>query len=102
LKSPVWSRRSACGWNPVHQIGALIAISQRNYKFAQGFGLILVAGLFSLLVNAPRIDASVLRRHAPSAASLNAEVSGQSCRLGRSTPTTLTPSACSARVSPAP
>jgi ABC-type nitrate/sulfonate/bicarbonate transport system permease component len=51
----------------VDGIGALIAISQRNYKFAQGFGLILVAGLFSLLVNAlvSTLQAYVVMRHRP-------------------------------------
>jgi ABC-type nitrate/sulfonate/bicarbonate transport system permease component len=32
-------------------LGALIALGQRNYLAAQVYGLILVAGLFSLLVN---------------------------------------------------
>ena len=32
-------------------LGALIALSQRNYQSAQVYGLILVAGLFSFLVN---------------------------------------------------
>jgi ABC-type nitrate/sulfonate/bicarbonate transport system permease component len=51
----------------VDGIGALIALSQRNYKFAQGFGLILVAGLFSLLVNAlvSTLQAYVVMRHRP-------------------------------------
>ncbi len=51
----------------VDGVGALIAISQRNYKFAQGFGLILVAGLFSLLVNAlvSTLQAYVVMRHRP-------------------------------------
>lgn len=31
--------------------GALIALSQRNFLAAQVYGLILVAGLFSFLVN---------------------------------------------------
>lgn len=35
----------------VDGVGALIAISQRNYLADQVYGLILVAGLFSLLVN---------------------------------------------------
>jgi ABC-type nitrate/sulfonate/bicarbonate transport system permease component len=32
-------------------IGALMAIAQRNYQAAQVWGLLLVAGLFSLVVN---------------------------------------------------
>lgn len=44
----------------VDGIGALIALSQRNYQFARGYGLILVAGLFSLVVNAL---VSVLQAH---------------------------------------
>jgi len=32
-------------------LGGLIAVSQRNYLSAQVYGLILVAGLFSFLVN---------------------------------------------------
>ena len=35
----------------VNGVGGLIAVSQRNYQSAQVYGLILVAGLFSLLVN---------------------------------------------------
>jgi ABC-type nitrate/sulfonate/bicarbonate transport system permease component len=35
----------------VKGIGALIGISQRNYQSAQVYGLLLVAGLFSLVVN---------------------------------------------------
>jgi len=51
----------------VDGIGALIALSQRNYKFAQGYALILVAGLFSLLVNAlvSTLQAYVVMRHRP-------------------------------------
>ena len=35
----------------VRGVGALLAIAQRNYQPARVYGLILVAGLFSLLVN---------------------------------------------------
>ena len=50
----------------VNGVGALIALSQRNYQFARGYGLILLAGLFSLLVNA-LVSAleSRLLRHRP-------------------------------------
>ncbi|MEX2291820.1 MAG: ABC transporter permease [Mycobacteriales bacterium] len=50
----------------VDGIGALIALSQRNYQFARGYGLILVAGLFSLVVNAlvSALQAQLLR-HRP-------------------------------------
>lgn len=34
----------------VDGVGALIALSQRNYEFAQGYGLILLSGLFILVV----------------------------------------------------
>ena len=52
----------------VDGVGALIAQSQRNYQFAQSYGLILVAGLFSLLVNAlvSLLQARVMR-HRPAA-----------------------------------
>jgi len=45
-------------------LGALIALSQRNYLSAQVYGLILVAGLFSFMVNGlvAALEASVLRR----------------------------------------
>lgn len=36
----------------VDGIGALIGLSQRNFQFARGYGLILFAALFSLAVNA--------------------------------------------------
>lgn len=36
----------------VDGIGALIGLSQRNYEFARGYGLLLVAAAFSLGVNA--------------------------------------------------
>jgi ABC-type nitrate/sulfonate/bicarbonate transport system permease component len=44
-------------------LGGLIALSQRNYLPAQVFGLILVAGLFSLLVNGmvSLLEASIFR-----------------------------------------
>jgi ABC-type nitrate/sulfonate/bicarbonate transport system permease component len=47
-------------------LGGLIAVSQRNYLPAQVFGLILVAGLFSFLVNGlvAAVEASVFR-HRP-------------------------------------
>jgi ABC-type nitrate/sulfonate/bicarbonate transport system permease component len=47
-------------------VGALIAVSQRNYLSAQVYGLILVAGLFSFAVNAAvaEVDA-YLFRHRP-------------------------------------
>ncbi len=35
----------------VDGVGALIALSQRNFEFAQGYGLILLSGLFILVVN---------------------------------------------------
>lgn len=35
----------------VNGVGALIGISQLNYQSAQVYGLLLVAGLFSLVVN---------------------------------------------------
>lgn len=52
----------------VDGVGALIAQSQRNYEFAQSYGLILVAGLFSLLVNAlvSLLQARVMRHRPPS------------------------------------
>ncbi|MBW3638970.1 MAG: ABC transporter permease [Actinobacteria bacterium] len=51
----------------VDGVGALIAQSQRNYEFAQGYGLILVAGLFALLVNAlvSMLQARVMRHRPP-------------------------------------
>lgn len=47
-------------------LGGLIALSQRNYLPAQVFGLILVAGLFSFLVNGlvAVVEASIFR-HRP-------------------------------------
>ena len=47
-------------------LGALIALSQRNYLAAQVFGLILVAGLFSFVVNGlvAVVEASIFR-HRP-------------------------------------
>ena len=47
-------------------LGGLIAVSQRNYLPAQVFGLILVAGLFSFLVNGlvAVLEASIFR-HRP-------------------------------------
>jgi len=52
----------------VNGLGALITISQRNYQSARVFGLILVAGLFSFLVNGlvGTMEASV-SRHRPRA-----------------------------------
>jgi ABC-type nitrate/sulfonate/bicarbonate transport system permease component len=35
----------------VKSVGALIGISQRNYQSAHVYGLLRVAGLFSLVVN---------------------------------------------------
>ena len=47
-------------------LGALIALSQRNYLSAQVYGLILVAGLFSLLVNGMvAVLQAYLFRHRP-------------------------------------
>lgn len=52
----------------VDGVGALIAQSQRNYEFAQGYGLILVAGIFALLVNAlVSILQTRVMRHRPPA-----------------------------------
>jgi len=51
----------------VDGIGALIGLSQRNFQFARGYGLILVAALFSLAVNAlvSTLQEYVLRHHPP-------------------------------------
>jgi ABC-type nitrate/sulfonate/bicarbonate transport system permease component len=47
-------------------LGALIAVSQRNYLSAQVYGLILVAGLFSFLVNGlVAVLESYVLRHRP-------------------------------------
>ena len=47
-------------------LGALIALSQRNYQSAQVYGLILVAGLFSFLVNGlVAVLEAYLFRHRP-------------------------------------
>lgn len=51
----------------VDGIGALIGLSQRNFQFARGYGLILVAGLFSLAVNAlvSTLQSFALRHYPP-------------------------------------
>jgi ABC-type nitrate/sulfonate/bicarbonate transport system permease component len=47
-------------------LGALIALSQRNYLSAQVYGLILVAGLFSFVVNGTvALAETLLYRHRP-------------------------------------
>lgn len=53
----------------VDGIGALIGLSQRNFQFARGYGLVLVAALFSLAVNllVSTVQGYVMRHRPPSA-----------------------------------